>query len=51
LEKRSSKFAKMFGEKSLFTAKKLLVEARRHEDDPQIKTALNKRIKEIDTQQ
>ena len=51
LEKRSSKFAKIFGEGSLHTAKKLLVDAQRHEDDPQIKTVINKRIKDIDTQQ
>jgi len=51
LEKRSSKFAKIFGEGSLHTAKKLLVDAQRHEDDPQIKTVISKRIKDIDSQQ
>ena len=49
LEKRSSKFAKLFGEKSLCTAKKLLVDAAHSEDDPEIKTVINKRIKAIDT--
>jgi len=51
LEKRSSKFAKLFGEKSLGTAKKLLVEAKHQEDDPEIRTAIDKRIKDIDTKQ
>jgi hypothetical protein len=51
LEKRSSKFAKLFGEKSLCTAKKLLVDAFRNEDDPEIKTVINKRIKDIDSKQ
>jgi hypothetical protein len=51
LEKRSSKFAKLFGEKSLCMAKKLLVDARRSEDDPEIKTVINKRIKDIDSKQ
>jgi hypothetical protein len=51
LEKRSSKFAKLFGEKSLSMAKKLLVDAWRSEDDPEIKTAINKRIKAIDAKQ
>jgi hypothetical protein len=50
LEKRSSKFAKLFGEKSLCLAKKLLVDAWRSEDDPEIKTAINKRIKAIDSE-
>jgi len=49
LEKRSSKFAKLFGEKSLCMAKKLLVDAFRSEDDPEIKTDINKRIKAIDS--
>jgi hypothetical protein len=47
LAKRSSKFAKLFGEKSLSIAKKLLVDAQHHEDDPEIKTAINKRLKDI----
>ena len=51
LEKRSSQFAKLFGEKSLCMAKKLLVDARRNEDDPEIKTVINKRIKDIDSKQ
>ncbi|MCW3996635.1 MAG: hypothetical protein NWE98_10885 [Candidatus Bathyarchaeota archaeon] len=51
LEKRSSKFAKLFGEKSLCVAKKLLLDALRREDDPEIQTVINKRIKDIDTQQ
>jgi hypothetical protein len=50
LEKRSSKFAKIFGEKSLNLAKKLLVDAQKEEDDPQIKTVINKRIKAIEIQ-
>lgn len=48
LEKRSSNFANIFGEKSLRIAKDLLVEAKHEEDDPEIQKALNKRIKEID---
>lgn len=48
LEKRSSRFAKIFGEKSLCLAKKLLLEAGKKEDDPQIKKVINKRIKNID---
>jgi hypothetical protein len=51
LEKRSSKFAKLFGEKSLHTAKKLLIDAFRSEDDPEIKTDINKRIKAIDSKE
>ena len=51
LEKRSSKFAKLFGEKSLCMAKKLLVDAWRSEDDPEIKVVINKRIKDIDSKQ
>ena len=49
LEKRSSKFAKLFGEKSLCTAKKLLLDAAHNEDDPEIKTIITKRIKAIDS--
>jgi hypothetical protein len=48
LEKRSSKFAKTFGPKSLTLAKRLLVEADRKEDDPQIKKIIGKRIKDLD---
>jgi hypothetical protein len=51
LEKRSSKFAKLFGEKSLCLAKKLLVEASTSEDDPEIQQAIRKRIKDIDVEQ
>jgi hypothetical protein len=51
LEKRSSNFAKIFGEKSLCQAKKLLVEAKHAEEDPEIKTAINKRLKDIDSKQ
>jgi hypothetical protein len=48
LEKRSSKFAKLFGEKSLCMAKKLLVDASHNEEDPEIKKIINKRIKDLD---
>jgi len=51
LEKRSSQFAKTFGPKSLALAKRLLVEADKKEDDPQIKTVINKRLKDIDNKQ
>jgi hypothetical protein len=51
LEKRSSKFAKLFGEKSFSTAKKLLTEAWRNEDDPEVKKIITKRIKEIESKQ
>jgi len=47
LEKRSSSFAKIFGEKSVVTAKKLLSDAKRKEDDPEIKRVIDKRIKEM----
>jgi hypothetical protein len=47
LEKRSSKFANLFGEKSLCVAKKLLVEASDSEDDPEIREVISKRIKDI----
>ena len=49
LEKRSSNFAKIFGEKSLSIAKKLLVDAKHGEEDPDIQKVISKRIKEIDT--
>ncbi len=48
LEKRSSKFAKLFGERSLLTAKKLLVNAQSEEADPEIQTVIQRRIKDID---
>jgi hypothetical protein len=51
LEKRSSKFAKLFGEKSLCIAKKLLVEAWHREEDSELRTVINKRIKDIDSKQ
>ena len=51
LEKRSSKFAKLFGEKSLCMAKKLLLDAKHNENDPEITIAINKRIKDIDSKQ
>jgi hypothetical protein len=51
LEKRSSKFAKLFGERSLHVAKKLLVEAQQKEEDPEIQTVIKKRIKAIDAEQ
>ena len=51
LEKRSSKFAKLFGEKSLCMAKNLLVDAEHNENDPEIKTAITKRIKNLDLKQ
>ena len=51
LEKRSSKFAKLFGERSLSMARKLLVDAFHREEDPEIKTVINKRIKDIDSKQ
>ncbi|MCL4430274.1 MAG: hypothetical protein M1167_05935 [Chloroflexi bacterium] len=51
LEKRSSKFAKLFGEKSHYMAKKLLVDAQHSEDDPEIKTVINRRIRDIDLKQ
>jgi hypothetical protein len=49
LEKRSSKFAKTFGPKSLTLAKNLLVEADKKEEDPQIKKIIIKRIKDLDS--
>jgi hypothetical protein len=51
LEKRSSKFAKLFGTKSLTMARELLVDAEHKEDDPEIKTAIKRRIKDIDAKQ
>jgi hypothetical protein len=51
LERRSSNFAKIFGEKSLSVAKKLLVEARHRENDPEIQRVINKRMKDIDSKQ
>ena len=51
LEKRSSKFAKMFGERSLHMAKKLLVDAAHQEADPEIQTVISRRIKAIDSKQ
>jgi len=51
LEKRSSKFAKIFGEKSLYTAKRLLIDASRHEEDPEIQAVIHKRLKDLNTKQ
>lgn len=51
LEKRSSKFAKLFGPKSLTMARNLLVDAEHQEEDPEIKTAIKRRIKDIDAKQ
>lgn len=51
LEKRSSKFAKLFGEKSMCMAKKLLIDAKRNENDPEITTVINERLKDIDLKQ
>lgn len=51
LRKRSSKLAKLFGEKSLCTAKNLLLDAKHNEDDPEITTIINKRIKDMDSKQ
>jgi len=51
LEKRSSIFAKLFGEQSLYTAKKLLLDAKHNEDDPEITTVINKRIKDLESKQ
>jgi hypothetical protein len=51
LEKRSSKFAKLFGEKSLCMAKKLLLDAKYNENDPEITAVINNRIRDIDLKQ
>lgn len=48
LEKRSSKFAKLFGDKSFTTAKRLLEDASTQEADPEIQTVIKQRIKDID---
>jgi hypothetical protein len=48
LEKRSSNFAKIFGERSLGVAKNLLVEAKHAEEDPDVQKVISKRIKDID---
>jgi hypothetical protein len=49
LEKRSSKFAKIFGAKSLNVAKKLLEEAKDEEENPEVQRAIKKRIKDIES--
>ena len=49
LEKRTSQFGQIFGEKSLSLAKKLLIEADKKEEDPQIKKVINKRIKDLNS--
>jgi hypothetical protein len=51
LEKRSSKFAKIFGEKSLSLAKTLLLDAKHNEHDPEITFIIDKRIKAIDSKE
>ena len=51
LEKRTSQFAQLFGGRSLNVAKKLLLEAAQKEGDPEIKKAIDKRIKQIDKEQ
>lgn len=51
LEKRSSKFAKIFGGKSFNVAKNLLAEAKHKEEDPDVQKVISKRIKEIDSKQ
>ena len=51
LEKRSSNFAKIFGAKSLNLAKNLLVEAKDQEENPEIKRALDRRIKDFKSKQ
>lgn len=48
LEKRSSNFAKIFGERSVCVAKNLLDEAKHEEDDPDIQKVISKRIRDID---
>jgi hypothetical protein len=49
LEKRSSKFAKLFGDRSLPVAKKLLEDAVHHEEDPEVQTVIKNRIKAINS--
>jgi hypothetical protein len=51
LEKRSSNFAKIFGERSIPTAKDLLVEAKDKEEDPDIQKVITRRIKDISAKQ
>jgi len=48
LEKRSSNFAKIFGERSPSVAKSLLVEAKHQEKDPDIRRVIDRRIKDIE---
>jgi len=50
LEKRTSKFAKIFGGKSLHIAKNLLVEAKDEEENSGIRRVIEKRIKDIESQ-
>ncbi|MCL2359610.1 MAG: hypothetical protein LBH74_03075 [Nitrososphaerota archaeon] len=47
LERRSSKFAKLFGIRSHDMAKKLLIDASRQEPDPEIQNLITKRLKDI----
>jgi len=51
LEKRSSKFAKLFGPQSHDMAKKLLIDASHREDDPEIKNLIIKRLRAIEAEQ
>lgn len=44
-ENKPSKFATTFGEKSLTVAKKLLTDALKSEDDPNIKAEIERRLK------
>lgn len=48
VEKRSSNFSKIFGEKSLRVAKNLLVEAKDVEEDQDTQKAIDKKIKAIE---
>ena len=50
LEKRSSKFAKIFGSESFHVAKNLLVEAKAEEENPEIKKVIDKRIKYFESE-
>ncbi len=49
--KQSSAFAKIFGDQSLQVAKKLLTDALENEDDTEIKTEIEKRLKLLEPKQ
>lgn len=49
--KQSSAFAKIFGDQSLQVAKKLLTDAMENEDDSEIKTEIEKRLKLLEPKQ